>query len=82
MALEKKDLFKMYFHNFFYYLPLEKDMALHLNKFEFLHPRCFVQSLVEIGTVVPEKILKFCQYNFTLLLSPLGNGCGPLFEQT
>ena len=41
-------------------------------------------SLVEIGPVVLEKkILKLRQYVFTLLLlSPLGKGQGPSFEQT
>ena len=45
---------------------------------------CFVLSLVEIGQVVVEKkILKVCQCIFAIsLLSPLGKGCGPSFEQT
>ena len=44
---------------------------------------CFVPSLVEIGSVVLEKkIFKFCQCIFAIsLLSPLGKGQGPSFEQ-
>ena len=43
------------------FLPLEPDVALHLNKFKFLSLkiRCFVSSLVEIGQVVLEKIMRF-----------------------
>ena len=46
-----------------YYLPLKKGMALHLNKLEFdsRTQGCFVQSLVEIGTVVLEKKMKMCK---------------------
>ena len=45
---------------------------------------CIVPSLVEIGPLVLEKkIFKFCQCIFAIaLLSPLGKGWGPLFEQT
>ena len=44
---------------------------------------CFVPKLVEIGSVVLEKIFKFRQFIFTLLLlSPLEKGRGPLFEGT
>ena len=45
---------------------------------------CFVPSLVEIGSVVlKKKILKVGQCIFAIsLLSPLGNGQGPSFEQT
>ena len=62
---------------FRHYLPLEKGMALHLNKLE-------SPSLVEIGPVVLEKkIFKYFQYHFTFSkLSPLGEGFGPSFEQT
>ena len=44
----------------------------------------FVPSLVEIGSVVLEKnIFEFRQCIFTIsLLSPLGGGWGPSFEQT
>ena len=52
------------FSVFHYYLPFEKDRALHLNK------RCFVPSLVEIGPVVLEKkILKFNQLIFAICIS-------------
>ena len=58
--------------------PLEKDVALSLNKLQY-----FVPSLVEIGSVVLNKIFKYCQCIIAfLLLSPLGKGCGPSFEPT
>ena len=43
------------------HLPLEKGMALHLNKLDFdpFTQGCFVPSLVENGPVVLEKIFKF-----------------------
>ena len=42
-----------------------------------------MQSLVEIGCVVLWKQIRFCQCIFAiLLLSALGIGRGPLFEQT
>ena len=45
---------------------------------------CFVPSLVEIGPVVlKKKIFKVCQCIFAIsLLSHLGKGWGPSFEQT
>ena len=45
---------------------------------------CFLPSLVEIDPVVLEKkILKVCQCIFAIsLLTPLGKGRGPSFEQT
>ena len=48
------------------------------------HTRCFVPSLVEIGSVVLEKrFLKFFNVVFAIsLLSTLGKGCGPSFEQS
>ena len=76
------------FHNikiFRYYLSLEKGMALHLNKHDFpITHGCFVPSLVEIDPVVlKKKIFKVGQCIFAIsLLSPFGNGWGPLFEQT
>ena len=58
--------------------PLEKGPGLHLNKLE----GYFVLSLVEIGLVVLEKILKFQQYISSLFryYLPLGKGHGPSFE--
>ena len=45
--------------------------------------RCFVFSLVEIGPVVLEKIIKFYQCTFNIsLLSPLGKGSVLTLEQT
>ena len=44
---------------------------------------CFMLSLVEIGPVILEKILKFRQCIFTISSSsPLRKGRGPIFEQT
>ena len=59
---------KIFFINFVYvftqfrnYLPLEKGWALHLKKsWIAFNQGFFVQSLVEIGSVVLEKICKFC----------------------
>ena len=55
---QEKKIFK-----FLKYLPLEKGVALHLNRAgdsRFTHG-CFVPSLVEIGQVVLEKkIFYFC----------------------
>ena len=52
------------FHN---YLPFEKGGPLHLNKVYFSSPKdaLIVQSLVDIGPVVLEKIIfKFCHRKF------------------
>ena len=45
---------------------------------------CFVPNLAEIGSVVlKKKILKYFQYNFSmLLLPPLEEGCQPSYVQT
>ena len=40
---------------FRYYLPLEKERGLHLNKIDFPLPKDFVPNLVEISQVVLEK---------------------------
>ena len=43
---------------------------------------CFVLSLIEIGTVVPERILKCREWFFAILLFfLLGNGRGHSFLQ-
>ena len=56
VVLEKILKFSL-FHN---YLPLEKDMALHLNKHNFPSQVCSLPSLVEIVPVVlKKKIFKF-----------------------
>ena len=61
------------------YLPFEKGGALQF----FFIQGCFVPSLVEIGSVVREKIFKFCHSIPTIpKLSPLGKGRDPSFEQT
>ena len=72
----------MYFRN---YLPLEKGVALHLNKTWIPFTQgYFVPSLVESDSVVLEKkIFKSSQFIFiNSQLSPLWEGRGPSFEQT
>jgi hypothetical protein len=50
---------------------------------EMSYPKKFVRSLIEFGFLVLEKIFKNFQCIFTLsLLSPLGEGLSPSFEQT
>ena len=81
VVLEKKIFnFINIFSVFYYYLPLEKGVALHLT----FTQGCFVPSLVEIGPVVmEEKTFKYCQYIFTIsLLSPLVKGHSPSLKQT
>ena len=56
-----------------YYLPLEKGVALHLNKLESPSPmvaKCKVWLKLDQGSGV---------VNVFSLLSPLENGCGPSF---
>lgn len=38
------------------FLPLQRGMALHLDKLESPLPRFFMQSLVEIDALVPKKV--------------------------
>ena len=61
MVLEEKILnFVNELPLFRYYLSLEKERGLHLNKIDFPLPKDFVPNLVEISQVVLEKkILKF-----------------------
>ena len=74
----------MYFHNFII-TPLGNGRGPSFEQtwIPFIQG-CFVPSLVEIGSVVLEKkIFEFCKCIFTIsLLSPLGEGWGPSFEQT
>jgi hypothetical protein len=59
------------FLHFCDYLPLEEDLALYLNSLEFPLSKDM------------EKIFKNFQFIFTLLLlSPLGEGQSPSFEET
>ena len=70
------------YHN---YLPLEKGVALPLNKYESPSTKAtlYQLSLVETGPLVLEKIFKFCQCSFAISLwSPLQKGCSPSFVQT
>ena len=57
VVLDKKIFFYFVyvFSLFRNYLPLEKGLALHLNKLESSSPRDALCCLVEIGPVVPEK---------------------------
>ena len=68
----------MYFCYFVFISPLE-----HLKKFESPSPKdamCLVWF--KIGPLVLEKILKFCQCIFAILLSyPFGEGCASSFDK-
>ena len=59
-GLEKKIFkFRNEFSLFRYYLPLEKDVVVHLKKKWFPFTQgCFVSSLVEIGPVVLKRKMK------------------------
>ena len=67
-----------------YFLPLKKGMTLYLNKFESPLLKDAFCSKFKIGQVILEKkIFKFRSWIFAVsFLSFLGNGHGPLFEQT
>ena len=79
----KKMIFQYFQNNFTFSLlsPLEKGVALHLNKLESPSPKeALCKNLVEIGPVVLEKkIFKFHQCIFYF---PLGKGQSPSFQQT
>ena len=65
---------------FCFYLPLEKGVALHLNKLESPPSK---DALGQVWLKLAQWFWRNIKYNFTfLLLSPLGTGHGPLFEQT
>jgi hypothetical protein len=64
------------------YLPLEDDLAIYLNKLEFPSPK---DKVYQFGLLALEKKIfkKILSVFFTLLLlSPLGEGQSPSFEQT
>ena len=69
---------------FCYYLPLDKGVALHLNKLESTSSKdIYAKFWWNSPVVLEKKIFKYFQYNCNIsLLSPLGEGRGPLFEQT
>ena len=49
------------------YIPLKKGLTLHKKNLNLLHRHCFVSTLVEIGLVVLEKMLKmYIVYRWTL----------------
>ena len=73
----------MYFLNYFLFPPLGKRRGPSFEQILIYFTQgYFLQSLVEIGLVVLERLIfKFRWYIFTLLLlSPLEKGCGPSFE--
>ena len=58
---------------FRYYLPLEKERGLHLNKIDFPLPKDFVPNLVEISQVVLEKKifkLSLIYFRYFVIISP------------
>ena len=65
------------------YLPLEKGGALPLNKLESPSPKnALCQVWLKLAHWFLRRFFKFCQCIFAiLLLSPLGKGRGPSFEQ-
>ena len=69
------------FHN---YLPLEKDMALHLNKLEYLSPKdALCQVWLKLAQRFWRNFLKFCQSNFgSLFFCFHGKRHGHSFQQT
>ena len=62
-----------------HYLLFENCLVLVCLKLNPLHLKCFVLSLVEIGSAILEKtVFKFCYSIFVVsLLSPLGEGQDP-----
>ena len=58
VVLEKEDFFVIVSSLFCNYLPLEKNPPSFEQTWFLFNQRCFVLSLVEIGTVVLEKIFK------------------------
>ena len=65
------------------YLPLEKDVTLHLNKLEFFSPNdALWQVLLKLVQLFWRRCLNFVNVFFGIsLLSPLRNGRDHLFEQ-
>ena len=73
------------FSLFCYYLPLEKDRALHLNKLESPSPKhALCQVWLKLAPwFLIKKTFEFCsKCIFTISLSLLEKGHGPSFEQT
>jgi hypothetical protein len=67
------------------YLPFEEDLALYLNKLDLPSPKDnLYQGWLDLaGWFWKKRFLKNFQCIFTLaLLSPLGEGLSPFFEQT
>ena len=69
---------------FNYYLPLEMDMALHLNKFKFPSPKdALCQVWLKLAQwFLRRRFLKFVNVFLLFLLSPLGEVRSPSFEET
>ena len=76
-------ILSIYFRYFFIISPWKRVGPFIWTNLNPLHPRCIAPSLVEIGSVVLEKInFTFCQFIFAIsLLSSLGKRLGPSFEQ-
>ena len=55
------------------YLPLKKNVALHLNKLEFLSPKEFF-SLVKNGTMALEKKIFSKYFSYFVIISPWKKG--------
>ena len=74
VVLEEKILnFVNEFSLFRYYLPLEKERGLHLNKIDFPLPKDFVPNLVEISQVVLEKKIfkiSLIYFRYFVIISP------------
>ena len=69
---------------FSFYLHFKKGKVLHLNKLESPPLKnVLCQVWLKLSCSELEDFYKYFQYHFTiLLLSPLGKGCDPSFEQT
>ena len=67
-----------------FYLLLEKGLVLYSNELEFPSSKdALCQVWLIFGPMVLKKIFIVCQCIFAIsLLSPLGKGQGPSFEQT
>ena len=76
-------IFSIQYYYFVIISPLEKGVALHLNKYEFPLSNdalCHVCCNKSIGAEEKEFFFNIC-FNISLL-SPLGKGRGPSFKET
>jgi hypothetical protein len=63
------------FLHFFDYLPFEEDLALYLNKFDFLHPRIICKRF-DFG---PEDFQTFLVYFYSFAIISPWRGAIPVF---